>query len=74
MATKRLVRSSKDKWLGGVLGGLADYFGWDPTIVRLVCVLVTMCTAFSGVLAYLVLWILMPKHDLLDDMMNGSQP
>ena len=74
MATKRLVRSSKDKWLGGVLGGLADYFGWDPTIVRLVYVLVTMCTAFSGVLAYLVLWILMPKHDLLDDMMNGSQP
>ena len=74
MTTKRLVRSSKDKWLGGVLGGLADYFGWDPTIVRLVYVLVTMCTAFSGVLAYLVLWILMPKHDLLDDMMNGSQP
>ena len=73
MTTKRLVRSSKDKWLGGVLGGPADYFGWDSTIVRLVYVLVTMCTAFSGVLAYLVLWLLMPKQDLLDDMMNGSR-
>jgi phage shock protein C len=59
LASKRLYRSSRERILGGVSGGLADYFDVDPTLVRLAWVLL----AFSGVgvLAYLVAWVLMPE-------------
>lgn len=56
----QFVRSSSDKMLAGVCGGLARYFGIDSTIVRLVFVLAVL----SGVspLIYLVLWIVMPQE------------
>lgn len=55
----RLVRTSNDKILAGVCGGLARYFGIDSTIVRLVFVLAVL----SGLspLIYIVLWIVMPE-------------
>lgn len=59
---KRLTRSTTDKWLAGVCGGIANYFGWDPAIVRLVYLLLTVFTAFSGLLVYIVLWICMPEE------------
>lgn len=58
---RRLTRSSSDKWIAGVCSGIANYFGWDVAILRLVYLLLTVCTAFSGVLVYLVLWICMPE-------------
>lgn len=56
----RLVRSSSDRMVGGVCGGLARYFGIDATIVRLVFVLAVL----SGLspLIYLILWIVMPQE------------
>jgi len=48
--------------LGGVCGGLANYFDFDPTLVRVAYVLLSVCTAFSGVLAYILLMIIMPKE------------
>ena len=59
---KKLQRSSTDCMLGGVCGGLANYFEFDPTLVRVAYVLLTVCTAFSGTLAYILLWIVMPKE------------
>lgn len=59
---KRLTRSTTDKWLAGVCGGIAKYFGWDVTILRIVYVVLTTCTAFCGVLVYILLWICMPKE------------
>lgn len=56
---KRLVRSSTDKKIGGVCGGLADYFDLDPTIIRIVWLLAFLC-AGAGLLAYIVLWIALP--------------
>lgn len=56
---KRLYRSN-DRVLGGVCAGLAEYFDFDPTLVRVAYVLLTLCTAFSGVLAYIIMWIVMP--------------
>ena len=51
MATgKKLLRSS-DRWIAGVCGGIADYFDWDPAMVRIIYLL----------LSYIVLWIIMPK-------------
>jgi phage shock protein C len=62
---KRLVRSRSDYMLGGVCAGLGHYFSIDPTIVRLVFVLLAV-SGGSGVLLYLVLWIVIPREDLLE--------
>lgn len=59
---KRLTRSTTDKWLAGVCGGITEYFGWDVAILRIVYVVLTTCTAFCGVLVYILLWICMPKE------------
>ena len=59
---KKLQRSSTDCMLGGVCGGLANYFDFGPTLVRVAYVLLSVCTAFSGVLAYILLMIIMPKE------------
>jgi phage shock protein C len=56
---KRLMRSSRDKKIGGVCAGLADYFDLDPTIVRIVWLL-AIFFAGTGALVYLVLWIALP--------------
>jgi phage shock protein C len=56
---KRLMRSSTDKKLAGVCGGLAEYFEIDPTLVRVLW-LVLVFFAGTGVLAYLILWIVLP--------------
>lgn len=63
-ATRPLRRSRRDRVIAGVLGGLADYFGLDPTLARVLYVLVSILSAaFPGILVYVVLWILMPQED-----------
>ncbi len=60
---KRL-RRSKDKKLGGVCAGLAEYFDIDPTWVRLGWAILTICSAaFPGLIAYLVFWLIMPESE-----------
>ena len=59
---KMLKRSSTQRMIGGVCGGLAEYFDLDPTLVRVAYVLLSLCTAFSGVLAYIILLIVMPRE------------
>lgn len=62
MSNKRLTRST-DCWVAGVCGGIANYFGWDPTVVRLAYLLLSLCsTGFPGLLFYVILWLLMPKN------------
>ena len=59
---KKLYRSD-DRMLGGVCAGLAEYADVDPTVVRLLYAALTVFTAFSGIILYPVLWIIMPeKH------------
>ncbi len=62
MATKERLTRSKDKMIAGVCSGIAEYLGWDPTIVRVAWVLLSIFTAFAGVIAYLVLWMVMPQE------------
>ena len=60
---KRLLRSSSDRWVAGVCGGIAEYFGWDPAIVRLAYVLPSVFSAaFPGLLVYIILWLIMPQY------------
>ncbi|MBE6318805.1 MAG: PspC domain-containing protein [Bacteroidales bacterium] len=61
MSEKKLYRSNDKKMIAGVCGGLAEYFGLDVTLVRVVYVLLSLFTAFAGVLAYIILLIIMPQ-------------
>ena len=57
--TKRLMRSSTDKKIAGVCAGLADYFDMDPTVIRVLWLVAVLC-AGTGLLAYVILWIVLP--------------
>lgn len=59
---KRLYKIEKGKKIFGVCGGIAEYFNIDPTVVRLIWVLLVFC-AGTGVLAYLVAALIMPSKD-----------
>ncbi len=59
MNTKRLYRSNTDKMIAGICGGLAQYLGVDPTIVRLVFLLLFFVGG-SAIPIYLILWIITP--------------
>ena len=57
-----LQRSRTHKMIAGVCGGIAEWLGWDPTVVRVVYVVGSILSvAFPGILVYGVLWIVMPK-------------
>ena len=60
---KKLMRSSTDKKLGGVCAGVADYFDMDPTLVRVLWLLVVLCGG-TGILLYVILWIVLPLAPL----------
>lgn len=61
MENKRLYRSVRDKQIAGVCGGIAEYFSIDPILVRVVFVILAL-GAGGGLLAYLVLWIIVPRN------------
>ena len=56
---KKLYRSETDKMIGGVCGGIAEYFGIDSTIVRLLFALIVI-SAGTGLVLYIILWIIVP--------------
>jgi len=59
METRRLYRSDRERMLGGVCGGLAEYLQIDPTLVRLAFILLTLA-GLHGVWIYIILLIIMP--------------
>ena len=60
MNEKRLMRSQNNRMFAGVAAGIAEYLDIDPTIVRLLFVIATLAGG-PGLLAYLVLWLVMPE-------------
>jgi phage shock protein PspC (stress-responsive transcriptional regulator) len=61
--SNRLHRSRSNRMIAGVCGGLAEWLGWDPTLVRILYVVVSVVSAaFPGLLVYLVLWVVMPER------------
>ena len=60
MEYKKLTLSN-DKTIAGVCGGIAEYIEIDPTVVRLIYALLTIFTAFSGIIIYLILMLVLPK-------------
>lgn len=59
--TKRLYRSTDEKMIAGVCGGIAEYFNIDPVLVRLGFVLLLLPGGLPGFLPYVIMWIVVPQ-------------
>jgi phage shock protein C len=59
---KRLYRSTTDKMIAGVCGGIAEYFTIDPAIVRIIAVLLLLPGGLPGFVPYVILWVVVPKN------------
>jgi phage shock protein C len=58
-----LYRSRRHKMIAGVCGGIADWLGWSPNLVRVLYVVVSIASvAFPGIFAYIILWFVMPQE------------
>lgn len=63
-APRPFTRSRHDRMIAGVIGGIAQRFGWNSTLLRVIYVVVSIASvAFPGILVYLILWLLMPEGD-----------
>lgn len=61
---ERKLTLSPDKKIAGVCAGIAEYFDFDPTLVRLSWLAATVFTCFSGVIFYIICWIVIPDRQL----------
>jgi phage shock protein C len=75
--TKVLVRSRKGRMVAGVCAGLADYFGMDVTLVRVIVAVAAVITGGVGVLAYLAAWAIIPeegeKTSIAENLVTSKQ-
>ena len=75
---KKLYRSERNRFIGGVCGGIAEYFDIDPTLVRLAFLFIVFARG-AGILAYVVAWIVIPEKPFNDptaekiDRSNNSE-
>jgi len=74
---KMLVRTRDGRILAGVCSGLAEYFGLDVTLIRVIVAILTVFTGGFGALAYLAAWIVIPeegqKSSIAEDLVNKSR-
>lgn len=63
MEPKKLYRSSRNKMIAGVCAGLADYLGIDATVARVLYAIASICTAFAGLLVYIILIFIIPSDE-----------
>jgi phage shock protein C len=71
---KRLTRDMDHKMIGGVCAGFAEYLGLDVTLVRVAYVLITIFTAFAGILAYVILWLIIPAKPSTAAQASSTAP
>jgi phage shock protein C len=62
MKEKRLYRSRNNRMIAGVCGGLAEYFGVDPVIMRIIAFILLLPGGLPGFLPYIILWIVIPEE------------
>ena len=73
MANAGLYRSNRSNMIAGVMGGIAERFGWNANLLRIIFVVVSlMSAAFPGILVYLVLWLVMPKKQFKHDPLSSN--
>lgn len=61
---KKLFRSRKNRKIAGVCGGIAEYFNFDPVIIRIVAVLLLLPGGLPGLVPYLILWVVIPEEPI----------
>jgi phage shock protein C len=59
--TKRLYRSTENRMIAGVCGGIAEYFDIDPVLVRIIAVALLLPGGLPGFLPYVILWLVVPE-------------
>ena len=72
MSKKKLCKSRKNKMIGGVCGGLAEYLNMDPTVVRIIAGVLCLVRGL-GVLIYLIMCIVMPYNDEKDSKLHSDE-
>ena len=65
---KKLYLSAEDRKIGGVCGGIGEYFERDPTVIRILFILLVLFSLGFGIFAYLAMWLIIPKKPF-----NGSR-
>lgn len=69
-----LRRSRSNRMIGGVVAGLAKYFGMDVTLTRVLYVVISVCSAaFPGILVYILFWVLTPEEEYSDPRVVSTQ-
>lgn len=71
---KQLTRSTDQKWIAGICGGIAEYTGIDANLIRLVAVVLTVVGVGTVVVVYIVAWFLMPKGDFSGPSASPAPP
>ena len=63
---KKLTRSADNRWVAGVCGGLGEYFGIDPTLIRVIFILASLLlgAVVGGMILYAILWVILPEADV----------
>ena len=71
---KTLYRSKKNSWLGGVVGGIAAYFQFDPSLLRILIIIVALIFGLVGelLIIYLLAWIILPAQNFLSEEKSPS--
>lgn len=62
MKDKRLLKSSSNRMISGVCGGIGEFFGIDPTVIRLIWAILTFCGLGSGILIYIIAAVVVPEY------------
>ena len=60
---KRVYRSKNDRMMGGVCAGLGEHLDVDPTVIRLIWAVVTLLSFGTGIIIYILAWIIIPEDD-----------
>lgn len=63
MSTKRLLRSKSNRMIAGVAAGMANYFGIDPTVARILWALTLIPGGIPGFFLYILCWIIIPEEE-----------
>lgn len=71
---KRLFRSKKDRMLGGVCAGIGEHLDVDPTVIRLIWVILTAISMGTGIIVYILAWIIIPEEDTAGAFPSSSEP
>lgn len=59
-----IKRSKNNKIIAGVVGGLAEHFGWNAAVARILFVILSLVPGVPGIIVYLVLWLLMEQPEI----------